>query len=273
MTSPQDTLPTSPSLQRLELLVGAPALEKLAATRVIVFGLGGVGSWCAEALVRSGIGILAIVDSDAVSPSNINRQIQAMPSTVGKSKCAELAIRLRSIQPLATIIEIPRRFDKTTADQFDLSGYDYAIDAIDSLSPKVELIIRASRSGAKVFSALGAANKLDPTRIAVASLWESYNCRLGKFVRKKLRRRGFNGEVTCIYSPEERKPVADSNSLITDDRSIPAPIDENDLEEAGDEELQSAPKQINGSAVHITGTFGFMLAGLVIQDVAKNTSY
>ena len=116
-------------------------------------------------------------------------------------------------------------------------------------------------------------SKLDPTRIAVASLWESYNCRLGKFVRKKLRRRGFNGEVTCIYSPEERKPVADSNSLITDDRSIPAPIDENDLEEAGYEELQSTPKQINGSAVHITGTFGFMLAGLVIQDVAKNTSY
>ena len=264
-TSP---LSSSPSLQRLELLVGTTVLEKLVATRVIVFGLGGVGSWCAEALVRSGIGTLAVVDCDVVCVTNINRQIQAMPSTIGKSKCAELAARLREIQPLATIIEIPRRFDKTTADQFDLARYDYVIDAIDSLSPKVELIIRASRFGTKVFSALGASNKLDPARIVVASLWDSYNCSLGKFVRKRLRRHGFDGEVTCIYSPEERKPIADFNSLIANDRSSPMPVDENGLEEAENEELQSAPKQINGSAVHITGTFGFMLAGLVIQDAA-----
>jgi tRNA A37 threonylcarbamoyladenosine dehydratase len=269
-TSP---LSRSPSLQRLELLVGAPVLEKLAATRVIVFGLGGVGSWCAEALIRSGIGTLAIVDSDVVSVTNINRQVQAMPSTVGKSKCAELAKRLRAIQPLATITEIPMVFDKTTAGEFDLGKYDYVIDAIDSLSAKVELIIRATQVGAKVYSALGASNKLDPTRIAVASLWDSYNCRLGKFVRKRLRRRGFNGKVTCIYSPEERRPfkIEGANTAEKDPSPATPSIDENDSNEPLDDEIYSSPKQINGSAVHITGTFGFLLAGLVIQDVAAKT--
>jgi tRNA threonylcarbamoyladenosine dehydratase len=254
----------SPSLQRLELLVGAPAIEKLAATRVIVFGLGGVGSWCAEALVRSGIGTLAIVDSDVVCVTNINRQVQAMPSTVGKSKCAELAERLRAIQPLAAITEISGVFDKTTAGEFDLGMYDYVIDAIDSLSAKVDLIIRASQSKAKVYSALGASNKLDPTQIAVASLWDSYNCRLGKFVRKRLRRRGFNGEVTCIYSPEERRPFKGNSVCGTGNCLCPKATEDGQ----SPHEWCSSKKQINGSAVHITGTFGFLLAGLVIQDVA-----
>jgi tRNA threonylcarbamoyladenosine dehydratase len=258
-------LPSSPSLHRLELLVGAQVLQKLAATRVILFGLGGVGSWCAEALIRSGIGTLAIVDSDLICVTNINRQIQAMPSTIGNAKCAELAKRLREIQPLSTIIEIPRRFDKTTADQFDLGDYDYVIDAIDSLSCKVELIIRATQAGKKVFSALGASNKLDPAKITIGSLWDSYNCRLGKFVRKRLRRRGFNGEVTCIYSPEEREPFKGKFACGTGICLCPK-VPEDGGEAA--HEWCSAKKQINGSAIHITGTFGFLLAGLVIQDAA-----
>jgi tRNA A37 threonylcarbamoyladenosine dehydratase len=262
------TLNNAPALQRLELLVGASALESLAATRVILFGLGGVGSWCAEALIRSGIGTLAIVDSDVVCVTNINRQVQAVPSTVGNSKCAELAKRLRDIQPLAAIIELPLVFDKTTADGFDLGQYDYVIDAIDSLSSKVELIIKASQSGAKVYSALGASNKLDPTRIAVAPLWDSYNCRLGKFVRKRLRRRGFNGDVTCIYSPEEREPFKGKSVCGTGKCLCPKAAMDADGATRSPHEWCSSKKQINGSAVHITGTFGFMLAGLVVQDVA-----
>ncbi|MCU0610022.1 MAG: hypothetical protein MUF22_09695, partial [Chitinispirillaceae bacterium] len=160
--------------------------------------------------------------------------------------------RLREIMPDANIIEKQMVFDVFSAAQFDLGSYHYIIDAIDSLSPKVELIIRAHESGAKIFTALGASGKIDPTRIMVGSLWDSHDCRFGKLVRKRLRRRKFCGEVTCVYSPEEGVLFPEENVCV--------------------HERCTSKKQINGSAVHVTGTFGFFLAGLVVQDVVRRAN-
>jgi len=259
----------NPSFHRLQLLTGTTALQRLHQTKVILFGLGGVGSWCAEALIRSGIGYLTIVDSDIVCVTNINRQVQATLASVGKAKTHELARRLIEINPGADIKVIHGIFDRTTADEFNLGEYHYVIDAIDSLSSKVELIMRAALSGAKVYTALGASNKLDSTQIKVSSLWKSRECPLGKLVRKRLRRRGFHGEVTCVYS-EEQHPVQ-LVSLVCGTATCMCP--KTACSDSGDtvdiHEWCSSKKKINGSAVHVTGTFGFILAGLVVQDVIK----
>ncbi|MFP4015309.1 MAG: ThiF family adenylyltransferase [Chitinispirillaceae bacterium] len=254
------------AFHRLELLTGSDCLNNLASVRVIVFGVGGVGSWCAEALVRSGIHNLTIVDSDLVCVTNTNRQVQATSLSVGKPKVAELARRLKEINPSADIETIQKVYDRTSADQFDLSRYDYVIDAIDSLSPKIELILNASQAGVTLYSALGAARKIDPTRIRVSSIWQSYNCKLGRFVRKRLRRRGFKGDFLCVwsdeylFSPGKQAPDQTGDDLMGIDS-------DGELMVSGSEE--SGQKQINGSAVHITGTFGFMIAGMLIQDVVS----
>jgi tRNA A37 threonylcarbamoyladenosine dehydratase len=259
----------NPSFHRLQLLTGTTALERLQQTSVILFGIGGVGSWCAEALIRSGIGHLTIVDSDVVCVTNVNRQVQAMPASVGKVKTHELARRLSEINPAADINVIHGIYNRTTAEEFNLAEYHYVIDAIDSLSSKVELIMRAAQSGAKVYTALGASNKLDPTQIKVSSLWKSRECPLGKLVRKRLRRRGFHGEATCVYS-EELQPVQAVPSTCGTSECMCPKIAKNDTNETADShEWCSSKKQINGSAVHVTGTFGFILAGLVVQDVIK----
>jgi tRNA A37 threonylcarbamoyladenosine dehydratase len=228
---------------RLELLTGPDCLEALAKTRVILFGVGGVGSWCAEGLVRSGIGHLTIVDSDDVCVTNINRQLQATSVSVGKSKVEEIARRLREINPAVEITALQRIYNLDTKETFGLAGYDYVIDAIDSLSSKVDLIMNASASGATVFSSLGAACKIDPTRVKVSSIWKSDKCRLGKFVRKRLRKWGFRGDFLCVWSNEP--------DFRTGDRPT--------------------SKTINGSAVHVTAVFGFTLSGLAIQDIITKT--
>jgi tRNA A37 threonylcarbamoyladenosine dehydratase len=266
---------SNPAFHRLSLLTGKDSLDLLSDTKVIIFGIGGVGSWCAEALIRSGIGHLTIVDSDVVCITNINRQIQATHKSIGKSKTAELSIRLAEINPDAEIIPVHSIFSADTVSSFNLESFDYVIDAIDSLSNKVELIMQATNAGCKVFSALGASNKMDVTKIKVGSLWDSRGCRLGRFVRKRLRKRGFNEEVTCVYSDEFREPFPDDTVCGTETCFCPQMVcnedeitDDDTIEEAA-HEWCSSKKQINGSAVHITGTYGFILSGLVIQDVTK----
>lgn len=267
-------MPVNPAFQRLQLLTGSKALSLLHQTRVAVFGVGGVGGWCAEAIVRSGIGHLTIVDSDVVCVTNINRQIQATSKTIGRSKVAELGSRLREINPYAEIMELQKVFNQDVAEEFNLGSYDYIVDAIDSLTNKVELIRRASLAGAKVYTALGASGKIDPSRIKVSSLWDSHDCPLGKFVRKKLRQRGFNeesGEVTCVFSDEEMVEPRDEETVCgTGACHCPKSITGDDGESS--HEWCSSKKQINGSAVHITGTMGFMLAGLVVQDAVKRAA-
>jgi tRNA A37 threonylcarbamoyladenosine dehydratase len=178
---------------------------------------------------------LTVVDSDIVCVTNINRQLPATPATVGQYKAEVVGRRLLEINPDAEIVALNARYHWEVRDEFDLGAYDYVIDAIDSLSSKVELLINAVGAGAAVFSALGAACKVDPTRVRTGSIWKTDKCRLGRFVRKRLRRRGFGGDFQCVWSDEE--PCVPTN------------------------------KGVNGSLVHVTGVFGFTLAGLVVRDV------
>lgn len=265
-----------PFLQRLQLLTGDSGIEGLRNTRVILFGVGGVGSWCAEALIRSGVGTLTMVDSDLICVTNINRQVQALVSTIGRVKVTEMAKRLREINPDAHITSRQELYDRKTKNNFALSEYDYVIDAIDSLSSKVELMCRAHEAGVTLYSALGASCRLNPGTIKVGSIWQSKNCRLGRFVRKRLRRRGFSGDFLCVYSDEEILQQHEATIRCGTENCV-CPKRVNDNNHSDDtsvfvHEWCSAKKQINGSVVHMSGIYGFLLSGLVVQDVtAKNT--
>lgn len=252
-------------------MTGKTGIEALAKARVIIFGVGGVGSWTAEALIRSGIGHLTIVDSDLVCITNINRQAQATTATIGQPKVDALKNRLLEINPAADIEAIEAIYDKETASQFDLDNYDYVIDAIDSLSCKLDLIANAVNADTTLYSSLGAACKLDPSRIRVASIWETSGCRLGRFVRKRLRNRGVTAPFLCVYSDELRPVQEGSIGCGTGDCVCPkrAAIDD-DGDGMDEHEWCSSKQQINGSVVHITGIFGFTLCGLVMQDILKD---
>ncbi|MGN0196190.1 MAG: ThiF family adenylyltransferase [Candidatus Cryptobacteroides sp.] len=220
---------------RNERLFGS--MDRLRDARVIIFGVGGVGSWCAESLVRSGVGHLTILDQDRVVASNINRQLMATTKTVGRVKVEVLRERLLEINPDADIVAIEGAYNKTTADSYDLSPYDYIIDAIDSLSCKTELLLRASRTRATVFSSMGAALKVDPTRVRVAEFWDVRGCPLGAAIRKKMRQNKTlpAKKFLCVYDDEVLPNVGEGES--------------------------------NGTTAHITGIFGLTLAGLVIKDI------
>lgn len=229
--------------RRSELLLGDEAMDCIAEKRVIIFGVGGVGSWCAESLVRSGIRKLTIVDSDHVSVTNINRQLMATTKTVGQVKVDVLKERLLNINPSAEITALQQIFSAETASEFCLEEYDYIIDAIDSLKDKALLILMACQTKAKFFSSMGAALKLDPTRIRTAEFWKVTGDPLARALRNRFKRdKTFpKHKFLCVYSDELLE-----NKM---------PIDPDD--------------KGNGSIVHITAVFGFMLAGLVVQDVVK----
>ena len=230
----------NPLFGRLTLLTGQETADALNEARVIVFGLGGVGSWCAEALVRSGIGIISIVDFDTVTVSNINRQAEALNSTLGRLKTEALEERLRDINPSCAIKSFPRAYSKETADLIDISGEDYVIDAIDTIGCKLDLIEAALAAGKQFYSSMGMAQKLDPVQIRTADIWKTSCCPLARLVRQGMKKRNISGHFTAVYSPEQ----------------IPRRVD-------GD----GGKKNINGSAVTVTATAGMILAGLVIQDV------
>ncbi len=229
--------------RRNELLLGSETMERIAQKRVIIFGVGGVGSWCAESLVRSGISRLTIVDSDRVSVTNINRQLMATTKTVGQVKVDALKERLLSINPKAEITALQQVFSEETAENFQLDTYDYIIDAIDSLKDKATLILLACQQQAKLFSSMGAALKLDPTRIKVTEFWKVKGDPLARALRNRFKKdKTFpKRKFLCIYSDELLK-----NQM---------PVDPED--------------RGNGSIVHITAIFGLMLAGLVIQDITN----
>ena len=174
--------------RRAELLFGDEGMSRIAEKRVIIFGVGGVGSWCAESLVRSGIRELTIVDSDCVSVTNINRQLMATTKTVGQVKVDALKERLLTINPSAEITALQQVFNAETASQFSLEEYDYIIDAIDSLKDKALLILLACQTKAKLFSSMGAALKLDPTRIKTAEFWKVTGDPLARALRNRFKR-------------------------------------------------------------------------------------
>lgn len=189
---------------RTRLLLGDDAIEKLKQARVTVAGLGGVGSYAAEALVRSGVGHLRLVDADGVSESNINRQLYALGSTVGQPKVDLAAARVRDINPDCEIETMKLFIDEVTTDSVLDPLPDVLIDAIDTLSPKVGLLQRAVELEVPIIiSSMGAANKTDPQAVRIADLSKTRHCRLAKFMRKRLRRRGIETGITCVYSEEE----------------------------------------------------------------------
>ena len=258
-----------PAFHRTELLIGDAALAKLAQTRVILFGVGGVGSWCAEALIRSGVGHLTLVDNDVICVTNINRQLQATAKNIGKSKVEALKERLLEIHPDAEILALQNVYTKSTREEFNLPSYDYVIDAIDSLSHKVDLMASVMDLGITLFSAMGAACKLDATTIKVDSIWKTRGCKLAKFVRKRLRHYGTTGDCLCVYSQEFLPPEFESDTACGSEHCFcPKQLDEEGNEISADVWCNQKA-QINGSMVHMTGAFGFHLAGLVVQDVAR----
>jgi tRNA A37 threonylcarbamoyladenosine dehydratase len=261
-----DVTELDPAFHRLGLLLGEEALRALDAARVIVFGLGGVGSWAAEALVRSGIGKITIVDNDSVCVTNINRQVQAMRDTVGLPKAAALMKRLLEINPACEVTAFNQVFSKENAHLFEIEKADYVIDAIDSLGHKLDLIELTVKSGAensaqvkpKLFSSMGMACKLDPTHLKTADIWETQGCPLARLVRQGLKKRGFSGHFTAVYSDEQLPRVSGIETLCGTSQCLCS---------NRDTEWCSSKKVINGSAVTVTASAGMILASLVLRDI------
>lgn len=217
-------------------LIGEDAYKRLQTTRIILFGVGGVGGWCAEALIRSGVQHLTIVDFDVVDPTNINRQVVATADNIGIPKVEEMRKRLLSINPHADIIAINERFTTETAANFQLSTFNYIIDAIDSVADKAALILLATATDARLFSSMGAGRKLSAAEVRATDFRKVAGCPLARALRHYFKHNGqFPAKpFTCIWSPEI----------------------------SGE----------NGTMAHIVGTFGFRLAGEVINDLLCSTS-
>ena len=233
----------SGAFSRVERLLGADGLAQLTQARVILFGVGGVGGWCAEALVRSGIGHLTLVDPDCVDVTNINRQLPATTRTVGHPKVEVLRERLLEINPLCDVTALQERY--TLGADFQLAGYDVIIDAIDSLTDKANLILEATACPGAFFSSMGAACKMDPTQVRVAEFFDVRGCPLGAALRKRLRKNGTlpAKNFLCVY-------------------------DEQVLPNLGPELDPGPGKAVaNGTLAPITGIFGFTLAGLAIEHI------
>lgn len=258
---------------RAELLLGSDVMEAVVGTRAIVFGVGGVGSWCAECLVRSGVGKLTIVDSDCVCVTNINRQLMATTKTVGQVKVEVLKNRLLEINPDAEITALQKIYDQETADEFDLNQYDYIIDAIDSLKDKALLILRACQTRAVFFSSMGAALKMDPTKIRVAEFWKVRGCPLGAALRKKFKHMKVKPahKFRCVYSEELLENRGPNHVCGTAANMCPKVIDGPGDPALVNHEWCSSKAQVNGSMAHITAIFGFTIAGLVLDDIYRKT--
>jgi tRNA A37 threonylcarbamoyladenosine dehydratase len=236
---------------RSELLLGKEMMEKLAQKKVIIFGIGGVGSWCAESLIRSGIKNLTMVDSDVVCVTNVNRQLHATTKTVGMSKIEALKERLLDINPDTNICGIQKVYNADSNDEFELEKYDYIIDAIDSLSSKIHLIRKATRTNAVFFSSMGAALKIDPTRIKVAEFWKVRGCPLGSAIRKRIKRGDLPGKkFMCVYSDELLENKGESFH-----------------EQDESHQANNKKASMNGTVSHITAIFGLTIAGLIIQSI------
>lgn len=225
-------------LTRAALLMGKDALGRLARARVAVFGVGGVGSWAAEALLRAGVGHITLIDADVVDVSNINRQLPATVDTVGRPKAEVLAERFASIRPEAEVKPVVRFYDEESASDFDIAQYDVIIDAIDSVASKTHLILSATAKGIKLFSSMGAAQRLDPGRVEVAEFWKVRGCPLARALRQRFKRGGTRParKFRCVFSEEP---------------------------------LSGEPK---GTSMVVTATFGLRLAALAIDCLPKNNS-
>jgi tRNA A37 threonylcarbamoyladenosine dehydratase len=250
------------AFQRLALITGEAALDALSRTAVMVVGLGGVGSWCAEALVRSGVLSLTLVDSDLVCVTNINRQAQALPATIGQPKAVALRERLAAINPRCALRALSRAFTPETEASFPFEEADYVIDAIDSLSSKVALIESCAARGITLFSSMGMAQKLDPARLETADIWKTRGCPLARLVRSALRKRRFTGHFTAVFSAE-RLPRRPGGALSCGCGVCLCPP------RTDSPDWCASKKVINGSAMPVTAAAGMVLASLVIRSVME----
>lgn len=226
--------------ERTELLLGNKATEKLKNAHVAVFGIGGVGGYVVEALARSGVGEIDVIDKDTVSVSNINRQIIALHSTVGMAKTEAVKKRALDINPNIKINTFDVFYLPETADMFDFSKYDYVVDAIDTVKGKIEIIVQADKANVNVISSMGAGNKLDPTRFEVDDIYKTSVCPLARVMRRELKARGIK-KLKVVYSKEEAVKVQSSGS----ERPVP------------------------GSVAFVPSVAGLIIAGEVIKDLVK----
>ncbi len=227
---------------RAEMLLGRPAMEKLARSHVAVLGLGGVGSWCAEALARSGVGTLTLADCDEVSVTNLNRQLEATVETVGKPKAQAMAERVLLAAPNCKAYPLVYRYTPEDRETFFAGDYDYIVDAIDLVSCKLDLIQTALERGVPIVSALGTGNKLDPTRFQITDISKTMGCPLARVVRKELRARGIHHH-RVLWSPEEPKNPESREAPPPGRRSVP------------------------GSVAWVPSCAGLMLAGDVVMSL------
>ena len=230
---------------RTEILLGSDAMERLYGSSVAVFGVGGVGGYTVEALARSGIGHLALIDPDDVGLSNINRQILATHSSLGQLKVEAAKQRVLDINPNAKVDTYPIFYTPETADQIDLKQFDYIVDAIDTVTGKLCLVQRAAEAGVPMISCMGAGNKLDGTAFRVADISKTTVCPLARIMRKELKKRGINHLKVVFTTEEALKPVG-----------------------AEEEAAALGKRQIPGSTSYIPGIAGLLLAGEVIKDLA-----
>lgn len=259
---------SKPFFNRTRLLLGDEAMEKLDKTKVIIFGTGGVGSWCAEGLVRSGVKHITLVDSDRVCITNVNRQMMATSRTIGMVKVEALKERLLEINPDVEIKAVQAIYSAENAADFDLDSYDYVIDAIDSLKDKAALILHATRSKVKFYSSMGAALKLDPGKIEIAEFWKVRGCPLARALRQRFKKRKEYPakKFLCVYSEEVLENQGKASSCGTDRCVCPKNENASGDPNLANHEWCSSKAVINGSLMHITSIFGLTLSGLVIQD-------
>ena len=253
----------SEQFSRTERLFGKKAVERLMQARVAVFGIGGVGGHALEALVRSGVGSVDIIDNDKVCLSNLNRQIIATHKTLGQYKVDAAEERMKEINPNVVIYKHQIFFLPETSDQFDFSKYDYVVDAIDTVTGKIELVVRADKAGVPLISSMGAGNKTDPTAFEVADLYETSICPLAKVMRRELKKRGIS-RLKVVYSKEPPlAPVECDTTSINLPESEGGECKENEMAE----NTENRRRQVPGSSAFVPSVAGLIMAGEVVKDL------
>ena len=249
---------------RTELLLGQQGLEQLRSKRVLICGIGGVGSYAAEALGRAGIGRITLVDFDDICLTNVNRQLHALSSTVGRSKVEVMAARLTDINPKAEIVPVKAFFSSENATELLIPRPDYVLDAIDHFTAKAALITICREQGIPIISSMGAANKLDPTKIQVADISATRNCRMARSMRKMLRKAGIDSGVQVVYSTEGHRELSPAASHCGTECICPN----------RDEQIFSCDNRrvILGSISYIPAIFGLTMAGTVVNELLANNN-
>ena len=237
--------------------MGCDAVEKLSNAAVAVFGLGGVGAYAAEALARAGVGTLALIDDDQICLTNLNRQIIALHSTVGKQKVDAMAERILDINPKCRVERHQCFYTAENADEFDLTRYSYVIDAVDMVSAKLELAVRATSAGVPIISCMGAGNKMDPTKFEVADIYQTSVCPLARVMRHELRARGVD-HLKVVYSKEPPLKPFDGQHAACRDHCVCPP---------GTKRLCAIRRAIPGSVPFVPPVAGMILAGEAIKDI------